>query len=431
MNSGPVAALILLVLVLVNGFLALSEISIVSARKGLLQSRAAAGSKRDQTALDLANSPGNFLSAIQIGITLVGILTGALGEATIADDLAAWLVSMGVSSATSGVISVAVVVITITYLSLILGELAPKQIGLIHAERVAAAVAPVIQTLARITRPLVGLLTHSTGLVLRILGIRPSNEPAVTEEEVKILIDQGTEAGIFEKVESAIVDQVFRMGDLKTLSITVPRNDIIWLDLNDPVDENYARMLGSRFSHFPVADGDLDNLLGYVSSKDLLSQFLAGETIDLRSAIRPPVYMTENSPLFEALKRFRATGEEIAFVIDEYGGVQGLITLQDILNALVEDLPGHDERRRPQAVQRSDGSWLVDGTLAIKDFRELFSLGELPGEAEEVFHTVGGFIMAALGQVPEEGAILDLENLHIEVMDMDRRRVDKVLVTLK
>lgn len=429
MTSGAVAAIFLLVLIMGNGFLALSEISIVSARKGLLQARAASGSKPHQAALDLARSPGKVLSTIQIGITLVGILTGALGEATIADDLETWLVSMGFSAGSSGVISVAAVVITITYLSLILGELAPKQVGLIHAERVAVAVAPVIRALAWLTRPFVWVLTKSTGLVLRILNIRQSSEPVITEEEIKILIDQGTEMGVFEKVEDAIVDQVFRMGGLKTLSITIPRGDIVWLDLNDPVEENYTKMLDSHYAHFPVADGDLDNLSGYVSSRDLLSQCLAGKTIDLRSVIRTPVYMTENSPLFDALKHFRESGEEIAFVIDEYGGVQGLITLQDILNALVEDLPGQSESSRPEALQRADGSWLVDGAIGIKDFRELFALHELPGESEKVYHTLGGFIMATLGKVPEEGAQLDLENLHIEVVDMDRRRVDKVLVT--
>ncbi|MEM5774175.1 MAG: CNNM domain-containing protein, partial [Anaerolineaceae bacterium] len=232
MDSGPLAAILLLVLILLNGFLALSEISIVSARKGLLQSRAATGSKRDQTALALARSPGNFLSTIQVGITLVGILTGALGGATIAEDLAARISTLGVSAATSELISVILVVIATTYLSLILGELAPKQIGLIHSERVAAAVAPTINTLSWIARPVVWVLSKSTGVVMRLLGIRPSTEPVVTEEEIKILIDQGTESGVFEKVEDAIVDQVFRMSDLKTLSVTIPRHEITWLDLN-------------------------------------------------------------------------------------------------------------------------------------------------------------------------------------------------------
>jgi putative hemolysin len=437
MSSGLVSAIFLLILILCNGFLALSEISIVSARKGLLQSRAAMGSKGDKTALDLANSPGNFLSAIQIGITLVGILTGAVGEATIANDLERRMIELGIPASTSGVVSVVVVVVAVAYLTLILGELTPKQIGLIHAEKVAATVAPVINAISWVTRPVVWFLTWSSGLMVRLLGIRSSDEPTVTEEEIKILIDQGTEMGVFEKVEDAIVDQVFRMGDLKTLSITVPRQDIAWLDVNDTLEEQYARLRESHFSIFPVADGDLDKLLGYVSSRDLLSQFLSGAPdgalngvqLDIRSVIKPPIYVTENSPLFEALKNFRATGEEIAFVIDEYGGVQGLITLQDILNALVEDLPGSAEHQRAQAVQRADGSWLVDGGLAIEDFREQFGLDELPGEAEEVYHTLGGFIMAELGQVPVEGDQLDVGSLHLEVVDMDRRRVDKVLVT--
>ena len=429
MDSGPLAAILLLVLILLNGFLALSEISIVSARKGLLQSRASAGSKRDETALALSKAPGDFLSTIQVGITLVGILTGALGGATLAEDVAAWFTAWGLQPATSELISVILVVIATTYLSLILGELAPKQIGLIHSERVAAAVAPTIKALAWITRPVVWVLTKSTNLVVRLLGIRPSTEPVVTEEEIKLLIDQGTESGVFEKVEDAIVDQVFRMADLKTLSITIPRHEITWLDLNDPVEESYAKIRGSKYSHFPVADGDLDNLLGYVSSNDLLAQHLEGKRINLKAVMRPPSFVAENSRLFDALKNFRTSGEEIAFVIDEYGGVQGLITVQDILNALVEDLPGNTENQRSQIIERPDGSWLVDGTLSIQEFREHFSLALLAGEEEEAYHTVGGFVMSTLGEVPNEGDQFDIRGLHIEVLDMDRRRVDKVLIS--
>jgi putative hemolysin len=428
MNAGPVEILFLFVLILGNGFLAMSEIAIVSARKALLQSRAAGGSKRYQVALETANAPGNFLSTVQVGITLVGVLTGAVGQAALSEPLSNWFVSLGLTPAASDLIGVGVVVIAITYFSLILGELAPKQIGLIHAERVAAAVAPVIRVFSQITRPVVWLLSRSSTLVVRLLGIHPAGEPAVTEEEVKVLIDRGTELGVFEPVEDAIVDQVFRLGDQKAISITVPRGEITWLDLEDPPQVNIDKIQCCDYSNFPVAKGDLDHLQGFVRSNDLLGQFLSGQELDLQGALQPPLFLAENLPVFEALKRFRETGDEFAFVLDEYGGVQGLITLGDILNALVEDLPSLEESQHPSVVRRADGTWLVDGTMPVDEFRETFGLKELPGEAEGVFLTLGGFIMSMLGKIPDPGTSLEWEGLRIEVMDMDGRRVDKVLV---
>lgn len=430
MNTGPFEILFLFVLILANGFLAMSEIAIVSARKALLQSRAAGGSKRDQVALEMASAPGNFLSTVQIGITLVGILAGAVGQATIAETLEDWLISVGLQPGASEIIGVALVVLAITYFSLILGELAPKQVGLIHAERVSAAVAPVIHVLSQITRPVVWFLSQSTTLVVRLLGVHPVGEPAVTEEEVKILIDRGTELGVFEPVEDAIVDQVFRLGDQKTISITVPRGEITWLDLEDPLEENIEKILCCDYAHYPVARGDLDHLQGYVRSSDLLDQSLSDKQIDLQVALQPPLYLPENLPVFTALKRFRETGKEIAFVLDEYGGVEGLITLGDILNALVEDLPSLDSRQHPSVVRRADGSWLVDGSIPVDEFREQFALKELPGEVEGEYLTLGGFVMTMLGEIPQAGASLEWSGLHIEVVDMDGRRVDKVLVSL-
>ena len=428
MTAGPFEVIFILVLIMGNGFLAMSEIAIVSARKAPRQSRAAGGSKRYQTAVELANSPGNFLSTVQIGITLVGILAGAVGEAALADELEHWLISIGVGQATSEVLGVGVVVLIITYLSLILGELAPKQIGLLHAEKVAAAVAPIIHVLSIITRPFVWLLSLTTRFVLRVLGIHPSDEPSITEEEVKVLIDQGTALGVFEPVEDVIVDQVFRMSDQKVVSITIPRGEIIWLDTEDAPEENYKKMAKSNYSIYPVAKGDLDNMLGFVRSHELLAQSLAGKPIDLNAAIHPPLYLPENMPVFEALKRFRETGDEFAFVIEEHGGVQGIVTLQDILESLVEDLPSREESEHPSAQRRADDSWLVDGTIQIDEFRELFGLHEFPGEVQGYYHTLGGFIMTVLGEVPDEGDGLDWQDLHIEVIDMDGRRVDKVLV---
>ena len=431
MNAGLLAVTFILVLILANGFLSMSEIAIVSARKALLQSRAEAGSLRYRAALKLANSPGSFLSTVQIGITLVGILAGVAGEAALAGKLVGWLTNAGLSPALSQWVSGGLVVVTITYLSLVLGELTPKHIGLIHAEKVSAAVAPIIRLLSQAASPLVWLLNRSSALVLRLLGVRPSLEPTVTEEEIKILIDQGTALGVFAPVEDTIVDQVFRLGDQKTASITIPRREITWLDIEDTPEVSYQKIMQSDYANFPVAEGNLDRLLGYARANDLLTQCLTKGGIDLRAVIRPPLYLPENMPVFEALARFRDSGDEFAFVIDEYGGVLGLITEHHILDILVGGLPSREEREHPSAVKRADGSWLLDGSMPVEDFRELFGLRELPGEVQDYFHTLAGFVMTALGKIPAAGESLQWEHLHIEVVDMDGQRIDKLLVLVK
>ena len=421
--------LILFLLILINGFLAMSELAVVSARKARLKLRAAEGVPGYQSALELADNPGHFLSTVQIGITTIAILTGAFGGATIAEQLAALFTSLGLDPSTSDIISVLLVVSLITYISLIIGELAPKQIALINPERVAAAVARPMETLSRITAPLVKFLSWSTSIVLGILNIKATPEPSVSEEEVKLLIDQGAEIGVFTPIEDIIVDQVFRLSDLTVESLTTPRTEVVWLDLADPLSDSIQKIKTSRFMYFPVAQDDLDNLQGFVKATDLLNQSLEGETINLQTVLLEPLYIPENAPAYTLLERFRETGYEIAIVIGEYGGFQGLVTLRDLLEALVGDLPEAPDRRDPDIVRREDGTYLLDGLIPIEGFRELFNLQQLPGEDENYYRSLGGFVQYMLDHIPTEGESVSIAGCRLEVVDMDGKRVDKILVT--
>ena len=430
MGSALVEILIILGLILVNGFLAMAEIAVVSARKVRLQAMEERGDPGSRAALELANAPGRFLSSVQIGITLVGILAGAFGGATLAEQLAGWLTSLGVPTQYSQAIGVALVVVGISYFTLVLGELAPKQIALLYPERVASIAARPMQLLARLTSPFVRVLSASATFVVRAFGIRPGDEPAISEDEVKRLIDQGTELGVFEPIEDAIVDQVFRMGDQRVTSLTTPRPEVVWLDLEDPLEANQEKIKSSAYLHFPVARGKLDNLVGVVSAIDLLRQQLEGGSIDLAAAVKPALIVPENTPAFGLLEHFRESDAEVAIVIDEHSGIQGLATLRDVLEALVGELHDAAAIADPDVRRREDGSWLIDGMLPADEFRTLFNLEQLPGEGGE-YQTVGGFVLSMLGTIPEPGDHFEYGGLRIEVVDMDGRRIDKVLVEIQ
>jgi putative hemolysin len=431
MTSITFEILIIFVLILLNGVLAMSEIAVVSARKVRLQQRAADGNAGAQIALEIANQPSHFLSTVQIGITLVGILAGAFGGATIAEKLGAFLgrTQVPLLSEYSQAISVGVVVIVITYLSLIVGELAPKQIGLNNPEKIAATVAPTMRTISRLTSPLVRLLSFSTSVVLRLLGVRPSTDPEVTEEEIKLLIEQGTQGGIFEAEEEQMVEQVFRLADRPIVAQMTPRTEIVWLDLEDPVEAIQAMLAAARYSYYPVARGSVDNLLGVVQAKDLLAQCVVGKSLHLGEKILQPLILPESMTILETLKRFRESRTHIAFIIDEFGGIQGLTTITDILEAIAGDFPDAIDAADPEIIAREDGTYLLDGMLDIDEFKGLFHLAALPGEAENHYQTLGGFVMTFLGRIPSAGDHFEWENLRIEIVDMDGLRVDKVLVT--
>jgi putative hemolysin len=426
--------MVVVLLILVNGIFALSEIAVVSARKTRLRQWADAGNAKARAALELADDPNHFLATIQTGITLVGILAGAFGGATISRDLAFILSDIPWLAPYSYPLSLALVVVVTTYLSLIVGELVPKRLALNNPERMAMAIAAPMQVLSRLAYPAVHLLGVSTEFLLRALGMKPSTEPPVTEEEIRALIEQGTRAGMFEEAEQEMVERVFRLGDRRVSAVMTPRTEIVWLDREASAQEIRRTITESIHSRFLVAEGSLDNVLGVVHAKDLLAhilgeQVIGEQVVDLAATIEQPLYVPESMRALRALELFKQSGTHIALVIDEYGGIQGLVTPSDILEAIVGDLPEAGEEVEPLAVQREDGSWLLDGMLPVDEFKDLFDLGELPGEDQGIYQTLAGFVIMQLGRIPVAADHFVWEGLKLEVVDMDGNRVDKVLAT--
>jgi putative hemolysin len=419
---------VILGLIVANGFLAMAEIAIVSARKSRLQQRAEEGDAGARVALELAGAPSHFLSTIQIGITLVGILTGAFGGATLAERLApelnrvAWIAPHGQA------LSLALVVVAITYLSLIIGELVPKQIGLQHGERLAAALAPAMRRISRLAGPLVQILSLSTQGVLRLLGVRPSAGASVTEEEIRLMIAQGTDEGVIKPSEQEIVERVFRFGDRSVNALMTPRPDVVWLDLHDAQETIAQKLAAGSHTHYPVAEGQIDRIVGVVNAKDLLSLNLDCRPIDLGSVLRPALFVPESMSALDLLERFKKKRTHIALVIDEHGGFQGVITTSDVLEAIVGDIPSPEEPAEAEIIRREDGSWLVDGKLLADELKELLDLETLPFEEEKNYQTLGGLVMAFLGRIPRSGDFFPWSGFRFEVVDMDGRRVDKVLI---
>ncbi|QIR38821.1 HlyC/CorC family transporter [Tolypothrix sp. PCC 7910] len=428
MSSMTFEILIILVLIIANGVFSMSEMAIVSARKVRLQQLANQGDAKARAALKLAESPNQFFSTIQIGITLIGILTGAFGGATIAEKLAVYVKLIPFLAAYSQPVSFGLVVLIITYLSLIVGELVPKRLALNNPEGIAAFVAIPMRALAVIASPAVYLLSASTEMVLRVLGITPSTEPQVTEEEIKILIEQGTEAGTFEEAEQDMVERVFRLGDRPVSAFMTPRPDIVWLDLEDSPEENREKMVDSAYSRYPVCQEGLDNVLGVIPVTDLLARSFKGEPLDLTVGLRQPVFVPESTRGLKVLELFKQTITHMALVVDEYGVIQGLVTLNDIMSEIVGDVPADPSQDQPQAVQREDGSWLLDGMLPVEEFLEIFDMEEWQPDERGSYQTLGGFVITHLGRIPAAADHFEWQGMRFEVMDMDGNRVDKVLV---
>ncbi|MBE9004430.1 HlyC/CorC family transporter [Fortiea sp. LEGE XX443] len=428
MSSITSEILIILVLIIANGIFSMSEMAIVSARKVRLQQLANQGDPKAKAALKLAESPNNFLSTVQVGISLIGILTGAFGGATIANRLAVYVKLIPVLATYSEAVSFGIVVLIITYLSLIIGELVPKRLALSNPEKIAAFVAIPMRALAALASPAVHLLSASTDMVLRILGITASQEPQVTQEEIKILIEQGTEAGTFEEAEQDMVERVFRLGDRPVSSFMTPRPDIVWLDLEDTAEENRQKMSENGYSRYPVCQGGLDNVLGIIPVTDLLARSFRNESLDLTVGLRQPVFVPESTRGLKVLELFKQTITHMALVVDEYGVIQGLVTLNDIMSEIVGDVPAEPGEDEPQAVQREDGSWLLDGMLSVDEFFELFEIEEWESEERGSYQTLGGFVITHLGRIPTAADHFEWQGMRVEVMDMDGNRVDKVLV---
>jgi putative hemolysin len=417
---------IVLLLILVNGFFAMAEIALISARPARLQPLAAEGSPGAEAALELKGDPSRLLATVQIGITIIAVLSGTLGEATFGERLQNYLVEHGgFLAAYAHAISMAVVVIAISYFSLILGELVPKRIALAHPERIAAALARIMRWMARMTTPLEWLLSATTDLLLRLLPLHGEPVP-VTDEEIGFMLREGVAAGHIPLAETAIVEMALRLGDRRISALMTPRTQIEFLDLDDPEEETRARIRDSDYSRFPVLQGGTHQLAGIVQVKDLLAASFSGQPFNLRAALRPPLFLPNTVMVLRALEVFKTSGEPMALVVDEYGDLEGLVTQTDILEALVGDIPGSDETD-PRIVHREDGTWLVDGMLGLDELKQALGVARLPGEDPE-FHTLGGYLMARLNRVPMVADRITADSHRFEIVEMDGRRVDRVLV---
>jgi putative hemolysin len=428
MLSQSLDILLILLLILANGALAMSEFAIISARKERLQQWAESGNVKAKTALKLANSPNLFLATVQVGITVVGVLSGVFGGYKIANNLAGWLSLFPALEPYSQSLALGLVVLVMSFLSLLIGELVPKRLALENPERIAAIVSPAMALLSAIASPAVRFLSASTDLILRVIGMRPSSEPPITEEEIKLLIGQGTVAGVFEEAEQEMLERVFRLGDRRVGVLMTPRKRVTWLDINDPPEKHRRIIARSTHSRFPVCQGKLSNTLGVVQVRDLLIRSMTGRSLNLSAAMKHPLFVHETTHVLRVLERFKESGTHMAMIIDEYGTVEGLVTLTDILEAIVGDLPSVDEREEPKVVQREDGSWLVDGLLPADELKEMFHIKMLPEEEAGHYQTLGGFAMTYLKRIPSAGDRFECCGLRFEILDMDGHRVDKILI---
>jgi putative hemolysin len=425
--SLPAELLLVSVLIVLNGVFVMSEMAIVSARKVRLQQLANHGDRRAEVALDLAMSPDRFLPTVQVGITLMAILSGARGESAIsrllAPQLEQWLPRQ-YSEPIAAILAIAL----ITYLTIVIAELVPKQIALNSPEKIASFVARPIDLLARLSTPLIFMLSRSTNFVVKLFGIRRTERPEVTEEEIKVMIEQGTETGMFEESEQDMVEGVLSLGDLKIGALMTPRPDITWIDINDRVGITRQKIIDSDYSRLPVCEGELDRVLGVVHVADLLSQTLRGEEINLTASLSQPLFIPESTRGLKVLEQFKKFGTHIAMVVDEYGVIQGLVTMHDLFEEIFGDITDfNEEPEEPQIIQREDGSWLLDGMLSIEELLEQFDIPESAIDRGN-YHTLGGFAIMQMGKIPISGEYFEWRQLRFEIIDMDGKRVDKILV---
>jgi putative hemolysin len=419
---------IVLLLIVVNGFFAMAEIALVASRNARLRPLAEAGDPGAQAALELKANPSRLLATVQIGITVIAILSGTFGEATLGDPLQRHLESHeGLLARYAHVISMAVVVIGIAYFSLILGELVPKRIALLHPERIATALARTMRTFARVGAPIEWFLSTSTDLVLRLLPLRPEGAAPVTDEEISFMLREGAATGHIHQAETAIVEMALRLGDRRASAVMTPRTQIEWLDVDDPEAENRRKIQESAHSRFPVVEGGSQQVIGIVQSKDLLIGALAGQPFDLRAATRPPLYLPNTVTVLRVLETFKTSGEPMALIVDEYGDLEGLVTQGDIFTALVGDIPGSADADQ-RVVHREDGTWLIDGMVGLDELKQVLDVSRLPGEDAD-YHTLGGYMMARLNRIPMVADRVSAAGYRFEVVKMDGRRVDRVLIS--
>jgi len=420
--------LIILGLILLNGLFAMSEIAMVSFRRTKLEHAAANGDKKSARALEMANKPGKFLSAVQIGMTLINIFTGVYSGASIASKVTVWLNQFQLLAQYSNTIAITLVVILVTLFTLILGELVPKQVGLIRAETVARNVAFPLRIFAIVVYPLIWILVKPGEWIIKILKIKPSEDSKVTEDEIKAIIKEGTEDGEIQEIEQDIVERVFHLGDRKAGSLMVHRTDLIYLNIHDSEEKNKNKILTNLYNVYPVCDGNLDKILGIVFIKDLFTIILKQEKFDILSYIKEPLFILESNTAYEVLEKFRTSKRHFGLVVDEYGSVIGLITINNLLLTLVGEIPAHDQQEEYEIIKRDDGSWLVDGQLPFYHFVQEFDI-QYFDKTKIKYNTVGGFALSNLHRIPHTGEKFTWRDFTFEIVDMDGTRIDKILVS--
>ncbi|MDQ8022985.1 MAG: hemolysin family protein [Moraxellaceae bacterium] len=420
---------IVVLLIVLNGVFAMSEIAVVSSRKARLQKLAEDGSPGARSALRLHDEPSSFLSTIQVGITSIGILSGAIGEGALSVPIRNFLETVPFIAPYAGPIALGLVVVFITYLSVVIGELVPKRLALLAPESIASVMARPLTWLSRVVRPLVWFFSVSSDIILRPFRARRADEPPVTDEEIKVLMGQGAEAGVFHESEQEIVSNVLRLDEQSIGGIMTPRKDIHFIDLNDPESDVRSEVADSEYGRLVVCRDGLDNVLGVLQVKDLLKPILNGQPLSIEPVLRAPLYVPDTLTTSQLLEHFRKSRVQFALVVDEYGEIEGLVSLTDVLTSIVGEMPDHDDIDVPEIVQREDGSWLVDASMTVERFQDVFDVDDLPESDGGGFHTVGGFVMQQLGRIPRVADHFESVGLRFEVMDMDRHRVDKLLIS--
>ncbi len=420
--------LLLVILILLNGVLAMAEIALVTARKNRLQRLAENGDAAAALAMRLGEEPTQFLSTVQIGITAIGVLNGIVGESVLADPLALWLQGLGLAERISSMGATTVVVVGITYFSIVFGELVPKRIALFNAEEIARFMARPISMLAKLSRPFVFLLSASTDAILRVLGKKELSNANLTEEDIHAMLAEGSNSGLIEKQEHEMVRNVFRLDDRQIASLMTPRSEFVFLDIDQPMESSLDSLVSSDHSRFPVCRGGSHEILGVITAKKLLKQRIMGGAINIMECLRPCVFVPETLTGMTLLEQFRESGVQMVFVVDEYGEVLGLITLKDVLEALV----GEFKPRDPEdvwAVRRDDGSWLLDGLIPIPELKDRLGLKNVPEEHKGRYNTLSGMMMWLIGTMPRTGTVTQWQQWRLEVVDLDGNRVDKVLAS--
>jgi putative hemolysin len=430
MSAAAMYPLLIAILILVNGLFVLAEMALVSSRRARMQAAAERGERGARAALELMDNPSRYLSTIQIVITVSGIVLGMFGETAVAEGLRKWMEEVPALRPHAHAVATVATVTLLTLATLLFAELVPKRLGQMFPEGLARGLAGPMSVVSRVAAPLVAVLTLLTEGVLKLIPFRPRAQDEAAEEEVKALMATGAETGVFHQAEQRIVERVFTLGDQRVKAIMVPRTDIDFLNVNDASARVRVAVATSTHSHFPVCDGSLDKLVGYVHVKDLVKHGLISDEIDLRTLARKPVFIPESATAIKTLEQFQSSGVHLAFVLDEYGVVVGLVTLNDIVKGLLGEATVAGQSQDPMVVKRADGSYLLDGMLGVEELRDLMGVDALPKQDVGGFDTLGGFVLTYLGRIPSTGDAFSFDRYTFEVMDMDRTRVDRVLLTI-